>query len=57
MFKRVLKVAVKYKELFKLNKLKPLSVFYFYLALFIYFIYINKRDNLKNIIIRLKLTN
>ena len=48
MFKRVLKVALKYKELFKLNKLKTLSFFYFYSALFIYFVYINKGDDFKS---------
>jgi hypothetical protein len=48
MFKGVPKVALKYKELFELNRLKTLSVSYFYLALFIYFIYINKGDNLKS---------
>jgi hypothetical protein len=44
----VSKVAFKYKELFELNRLKTLSVSYFYLALFIYFVYINKGDNLKS---------
>jgi hypothetical protein len=48
MFKRVLKVALKYKELFKLNRLKTLSFSYFYLVLFIYFVYINKGDYLKS---------
>ena len=32
MFKRVLKVALKYKESFGLNKLKLLNFFYFYSA-------------------------
>ena len=42
------KVALKYKELFELNMLKTLSFFYFYLALFIYFVYINKGNDLKS---------
>jgi hypothetical protein len=42
------KVALKYRELFGLNRLKTLSVSYFYLALFIYFVYINKGDNLRS---------
>jgi hypothetical protein len=47
-FKGVPKVALRYKELFRLNRLKTLNVFYFYLALFIYFVYINRRDNLRS---------
>ena len=35
MFKKVLKVIFKYKELFKLNKLKIKKFFYFYSVLFI----------------------
>ena len=48
MFKGVLKVALKYKELFELNRLKTLSVSYFYSALFIYFVYINRGDDLRS---------
>jgi hypothetical protein len=42
------KVAFRYRELFELNRLKTLSVSYFYLALFIYFVYINKGDDLRS---------
>jgi hypothetical protein len=48
MFKKVPNVIFKYKELFRLNKSKTKSLSYFYLVLFIYFIYINKGDNLKS---------
>jgi hypothetical protein len=47
-FRRVPKVALKYKESFGLNRLKTLSISYFHLALFICFVYINRGDDLRS---------